>query len=102
MIDIVQMTRSDPSLMIGASSRASLAMMRATRVLAASQGREEVYPDDVKAVLLPVLAHRLILTPDAQLRDESVAKVIERIMGRVKPPLGLSSAAATAPVGAGQ
>jgi MoxR-like ATPase len=75
--------------MIGASPRASLALMRATRVRALSQGREQVLPDDVRAVLLPVLAHRLILTPDAQLRDETVAKVIERVLARVKVPLGV-------------
>ncbi len=89
IIDLCQATRSDPSLLIGASTRASLALMRAARVLAASQGREDVYPDDVRTVLGPALAHRLVLTPDAQLRDESVAKVVERIVGRVKPPLGV-------------
>jgi MoxR-like ATPase len=89
IIDLCQATRSDPSLLIGASTRASLALMRAARVLAASQGREDVYPDDVRAVLHPALAHRLVLTPDAQLREESVAKVVERIVGRVKPPLGV-------------
>jgi len=89
IIDLCQATRSDPSLLIGASTRASLALMRAARVVAASQGREDVYPDDVRKVLAPVFAHRLILTPDAQLRDETVGKVIERIAGRVKPPLGI-------------
>jgi MoxR-like ATPase len=89
IIDLCQATRSDPSLLIGASTRASLALMRAARVVAASHGREDVYPDDVRAVLAPVFAHRLILTPDAQLRDETVGKVIERIAGRVKPPLGV-------------
>jgi MoxR-like ATPase len=89
IIDLCQATRSDPSLLIGASTRASLALMRAARVVAASHGREDVYPDDVRTVLAPVFAHRLILTPDAQLRDETVGKVIERIAGRVKPPLGV-------------
>ncbi|HEV7679637.1 MAG TPA: MoxR family ATPase [Candidatus Dormibacteraeota bacterium] len=93
IIDLCQATRSDPSLLIGASTRASLALMRAARVLAASQGREDVYPDDVRVVLGPVFAHRLVLTPDAQLRDESVDKVIERIVGRVKPPLGVGAGA---------
>ena len=56
---------------------------------AASQGRDDVYPDDVRALLVPVLAHRMILTPDAQLRDETVGKVVERILARVKVPLGV-------------
>ena len=89
IIDLCQATRTDPSLLIGASTRASLALMRAARVLAAAAGREDVYPDDVRTLLVPVFAHRLVLTPDAQLRDETVEKVIERIAGRVKPPLGL-------------
>jgi MoxR-like ATPase len=88
IVDLCQATRTDPSLLIGASTRASLALTRSAAVLAASRGREDVYPDDVQAVLEPVFAHRLVLTPDAQLRDETVARVIERVMGRVKPPLG--------------
>ena len=92
IIDLCQATRSDPSLLIGASTRASLALMRAARVVAASHGREDVYPDDVRLVLPAVFAHRLVLTPDAQLRDESVDKVVERIVGRVKPPLGVGGA----------
>jgi len=95
IIDLCRATRSDPSLLIGASTRASLALMRAARVVAASHGREDVYPDDVRAVLPAVFAHRLVLTPDAQLRDESIDKVVERIAGRIKPPLGVGGAART-------
>lgn len=91
IIDVCQATRTDPSLMIGAGPRASLSLMRICRVRAASQGRTEVYPDDVRAVLVPVLSHRLILTPDAQLRDDTVDKVVERILGRVKVPLGVDT-----------
>ncbi|MHB8717562.1 MAG: AAA family ATPase [Candidatus Dormibacteria bacterium] len=87
IIDLVAATRSDPSLLIGASSRASIGIQAAARVLAASNGREDVYPDDVKKVLYPALGHRCILTPDASLRDETVEKVIERIIGRIKPPI---------------
>jgi MoxR-like ATPase len=91
IIDVCQATRTDPSLMIGASPRASLSLMRVSRVRAASQGRVQVYPDDVRALLVPVLAHRLILTPDAQLRDDTVDKVVERIVGRVRVPLGIEA-----------
>jgi len=89
IIDIVQATRLDPALMMGGSPRATLALIRGSRVRAASQGRDDVYPDDVRALLVPVLAHRMILTPDAQLRDETVGKVVERILARVKVPLGV-------------
>ncbi len=88
IVDLVQATRSDPSLQMGASSRASIGINRAARVLAASNGREDVYVDDVKQVAIPTLAHRVLLTPDAVLRDETVESVIERIIGRIKPPMG--------------
>jgi MoxR-like ATPase len=86
--DLVQATRQDAALLIGASSRASQAFMRAARVLAASQGRDDVLPDDVKQLVEPVLAHRLVLSPDAQLRDETISNVIDRIVHRVKPSMG--------------
>jgi len=57
--------------------------------MAASQGRDDVLPDDVKMLVKSVLAHRLVLTPDAQLRDETIAGVIDRIVHRVKVPLGV-------------
>ena len=88
--DLVQATRTDPALQMGASSRASLALMRTARVMAASQGRDDVIPDDVKQLAVPVLAHRLLLTPDASLRDETVIGVIDRIVHRVKVPLGVT------------
>ncbi|HVE75569.1 MAG TPA: MoxR family ATPase [Actinomycetota bacterium] len=89
IIDLVAATRTDPALQMGASTRASLALMRATRVLAASQGREDVIPDDVKTLATPVLAHRLILTPDAQLREETIEAVVERVVTRIKVPVGV-------------
>jgi MoxR-like ATPase len=87
IVDICQATRTEPSLSLPASPRASLALLFASRVVAASRGREDVLPDDVQTVLPPVLAHRLALTPDAELRDDTIEKVIERITSRVKPPL---------------
>jgi MoxR-like ATPase len=89
VIDIVQATRTDPALAMGASSRASQSLMRAARVMAASQGRDDVLPDDVKVLIKAVLGHRLVLTADAQLRDETIDGVIDRIIHRVKVPLGL-------------
>jgi MoxR-like ATPase len=89
IVDICQATRVDPALQMGASSRASQALRNAARVLAASQGRDDVLPDDVKRLVHPVLNHRLLLTPDAMLRDESVNDAIERLLNRVKVPMGL-------------
>jgi MoxR-like ATPase len=90
IVDVCQATRSDPSLLMGASSRASISLVKASRVRAASQGRDVVLPDDVRALLGPVIEHRLILTPDAQLRDETVGAVLERILARIPVPLGVS------------
>jgi MoxR-like ATPase len=85
--DIVQATRTEATLQMGASTRASLALVRAARVMAASQARDDVLPDDVKVLVGAVLSHRMVLTPDAQLRDETVGAVIDRILHRVKVPM---------------
>jgi MoxR-like ATPase len=87
IVDLVHATRTDPALEVGASTRAALALQKASRVLAASQGREDVLPDDVKSLATPVLAHRVILTPDATLRDETVEGVIDRVVTRIKVPM---------------
>ena len=86
IIDLVQATRGDPALSLGASPRASINLLRASRTLAASDGRSDVYPDDVREVLKPILAHRVILNPDAVLRGETIDGVIERVVTKVKPP----------------
>ncbi len=94
ILDIVGATRTDPALSLGASPRASITLGKASRVMAASDGRESVYPEDVKVLVRPVLAHRLMLTPDAVLRGETVDDVLERLVGRITPPMGLTAASA--------
>jgi len=98
IVDVCQATRTDPSLLMGASSRASISLVKASRVRAASQGRDVVLPDDVRALLGPVIEHRLILTPDAQLRDESVKAVLERILARIPVPLGVGVSESAPPL----
>ncbi len=87
IVDLVQATRTDPAISAGGSPRASIALLRAARVLAASDGRAHVYPDDVRSVLMPVLGHRVILNPDAILRGDSIDAVLERVTSTVKPPV---------------
>jgi MoxR-like ATPase len=94
ILDIVGATRADPALSLGASPRASITLGKASRVMAAADGRESVYPEDVKVLVRPVLAHRLMLTPDAVLRGETVDDVLERLVGRITPPMGLTAASA--------
>jgi MoxR-like ATPase len=87
IVDLVQASRADSAVAMGGSPRAAIALLRASRVLAASDGRTHVYPDDVRAVLGPVMRHRVILNPDAILRGDSIDAVLERMVGRVKPPM---------------
>jgi MoxR-like ATPase len=87
IVDLVHASRDDAAVAMGGSPRASIALLRASRVLAASDGREHVYPDDVRAVLSPVMAHRMVLSPDAILRGDTVTAAVERITGQVKAPM---------------
>ena len=88
IVELINASREDPNLSLGASPRATIALLRAARALAASDGRDNVYPDDVRAVLRPILAHRITLNPDAILRGETVDAAIERFVTKVKPPSG--------------
>ena len=87
IVDLVQASRQDPAVAMGGSPRAAINLLKASRVLAASDGRSDVYPDDVRAVLLPVMAHRIIMSPDAILRGETVNGVLERLTASVRPPV---------------
>jgi MoxR-like ATPase len=91
ILDITHATREDSACTLGAGPRASIALLKASKVMAASDGRDVVYAEDVKALLRPVLAHRLMLTPDAVLRGEGVDDVLERVLSKVKPPLGVEN-----------
>jgi MoxR-like ATPase len=86
LVDISEATRRDPDLLLGASPRATLYMQRAARVRAAAAGRGYTSPDDVKALLLPMLSHRMILRPEAQMRAASIGDVLDRIAASVPVP----------------
>jgi MoxR-like ATPase len=79
-------TRHNPHLRLGASPRGSLALLRAARVKAAAAGRHYVVPEDVKALAVPVLAHRLIRTPEAELRDVTAANVLGELLAGMPVP----------------
>ncbi|HZU74554.1 MAG TPA: MoxR family ATPase [Acidimicrobiales bacterium] len=87
IVDLVQATRTDPAIVIGGSPRACIALLKAGKVMAASDGRTEVYPDDIRAVMSSVLAHRVVLHPDAILRGESVSVALDRVSNTIKPPV---------------
>src|SRR3954447_16634058 len=95
ILEITQATRQEPALLLGAGPRASISLLKASKVAAAADGRARVYPEDVKALLRPVLGHRMMLTPDAVLRGDTIDDVLERVVGRIKPPLGVDAAPST-------
>ncbi len=86
LLDIAETTRSHPGLKLGLSPRAVLSLQRACRALAAASGRAFVIPDDVKALARPVLAHRVMLTPESQLGGVSQGKIIDEVLGTVPVP----------------
>ena len=86
LVDISEATRRDPDLLLGASPRATLYMQRAARVRAAAAGRGYTSPDDVKALLRPMLSHRMILRPEAQMRAASIGDVLDRIAAGLPVP----------------
>jgi MoxR-like ATPase len=86
IVEIVRRTRDDRAIELGASPRASLALMRAAQVIAATEGRAFVTPDDVKPMAGAVLRHRVMLHPDAQLQGVSADERISEILRGVPVP----------------
>jgi MoxR-like ATPase len=86
IVDLSETTRDHPEIYLGASPRASLYLLRASRAVAASRGRDYVVPDDIKKLAVPVLAHRLVLSPEAQMRGTTVEDVLEALLDRVAIP----------------
>lgn len=87
IIAITRKTRHHPSLLYGASPRASLHLMRASQGLALIEGRDYILPDDVKAMALPVLGHRLIQKSQERLEGERIEDLLERALEEIRVPL---------------
>lgn len=85
--DIVRLTREEKSFVLGASPRAMLALLRASQAKAFLSGRDFVKPDDVKAVAVIVLHHRLTLTPEAKIRKEEVDRLLKELILKAKVPM---------------
>jgi len=86
VVDLVASTRNHPELRLGASPRATLHLLRAAKAAAALGGREFVLPDDVRALALPVLAHRLLPTAQVQLSGRTSEQIVTDILQRVPVP----------------
>jgi MoxR-like ATPase len=86
LVDLAERSRSSGLFALGMSPRASLGLLRAARVWAAAEGRNFVSPDDVKRLAVPVLAHRVVLAPDAQLRGVLPADAITELLASTPVP----------------
>ena len=84
---ITRATRQDPSLVLGASPRASIALMRAGRAAAVLDGRDYVTPDDVKARTLSVLRHRVLLAPELEVEGRTTDDVLAAVLTRIAAPV---------------
>jgi len=86
-VRIVARTRSHPDVALGASPRGTIALVHLSRALAAMSERNFVLPDDVKSIALDVLAHRLILKPEARLMRKSKKEIVEEILNSEEAPI---------------
>ncbi|NEW81459.1 MAG: MoxR family ATPase [Mariniphaga sp.] len=84
--EIVNKTRNHASLYLGASPRASINILKASKAFAAIQGRDFVIPEDIKAVMIPILIHRIYLTPEKEMEGISEAQIISEIINSVSIP----------------
>lgn len=83
---ITDNTRNNANLFLGASPRASLAIMNASKAMAAIQGRDFVTPDDIKKIAPAVLGHRILLTPEREMEGITAEKVVQQIMETIEIP----------------
>jgi MoxR-like ATPase len=87
IVDLVAATRGAPGVQVGASPRGSLALLKLSRCRAALSGRDFVSPDDVKAVAVPALAHRLALRPELWVERRHSDDIVREVLDRVSTPV---------------
>jgi MoxR-like ATPase len=87
IVSLSEATRAHPDLYLGASPRASIMLLRASRAMAASDGRDYVIPDDVKSLALHVIAHRLLVSADAAMGGRTVQAILAEILRDVPVPV---------------
>ena len=86
MVSVIQLTRTSKEVFLGASPRAGVALLRASKAYALLQGRDFVTPDDIKFVAPSVLQHRLILTAEAEMEGYNAARLIDKLIDQVEVP----------------
>jgi len=86
IVDVIRATREHPSLYLGASTRAATMLSAASRAYAALQGRDFVIPDDIKFLALPLLRHRVVLSPGAEMEGLAADRVLGEILDHMQAP----------------
>jgi MoxR-like ATPase len=86
IVSIVSATRHHPDIYLGASPRGSLGLVNTARALSALEGRDYVLPDDIKRLAVPVLAHRVIVSPAARIRDVDTRDVVQEVLSQTLVP----------------
>lgn len=86
IVKLIAQTRDHHSLYLGASPRASIDLMKASKAFAAIQGRDFVSPEDIKRLFRPVVEHRIILSPEAELQGITIREVTDQILQQVEVP----------------
>ncbi|MBT8272069.1 MAG: MoxR family ATPase [Bacteroidia bacterium] len=84
--DMIVNTRNNPFLYLGASPRASIAILKASKAFAAMNGRDFVTPEDIKKVAIPVLQHRVLVTPEREMEGVTTKQIINQIIDAVEIP----------------
>jgi MoxR-like ATPase len=86
IVDLVRATRTDPDILHGGSTRAADAIAGAVRAKAAVDGRDYAIPDDVQALIVPTLRHRIVLSPNAEIEGRRAEDVLQAILNRIDAP----------------
>ena len=86
IVRLVDTTRQHPDTYLGASPRGSIALYKTAQARAAILGRDYIIPDDIKALAMPALAHRLIVSPSARIKNVDPRVIIEEIVGSIPVP----------------
>ncbi|AFC32324.1 YeaC2 [Paenibacillus mucilaginosus 3016] len=89
LVSVIRLTRENPSIYLGASPRATLALVQAAKAYALLQGRDYVIPDDIKFLAPFVLGHRIILQAEARMEGATVGSVLQSVFQQVKVPVRL-------------
>jgi len=90
IVDLVEATRSHGDIYLGASPRASIMLLRAARAFAAAHERDYVVPDDVKTLVIPALAHRVIVSADAAMSGRTTVAILRELLDHVEVPVSES------------